>query len=99
MFPGNPSIKPIKFSEETINDNGIDFNVKVLHIFANKPTSTKETFSPLINKDNMPTKDPFQAPFENGSLIGEVTDTHSLMFNKFSVCDRHVIIITKEFEK
>ena len=47
----------------------------------------------------MPQKDPFVPPFENGAFIGEVTDTHHLMFNKFSVCERHVIIITKDFEK
>ena len=38
-------------------------------------------------------------PFENGAYIDEVTDSHCLIFNKFSVCDRHVIIVTKEFEK
>ena len=31
--------------------------------------------------------------------MGEVTDSHSLIFNKFSVCERHTIIITKEFER
>ena len=39
------------------------------------------------------------APFPQGAFIDEITDTHSLIFNKFSVCDRHVIVITKEFEK
>jgi len=53
----------------------------------------------LINKDNLPQKDPFVPPFENGAYIGEVTETHHLIFNKFSVCERHVIIITKDFEK
>jgi ATP adenylyltransferase len=38
-------------------------------------------------------------PFPQGAYIDEITDTHSLIFNKFSVCDRHVIVITKEFEK
>jgi len=28
-----------------------------------------------------------------------VTDSHHLIFNKFSVCNQHVIIITKDFEK
>lgn len=31
--------------------------------------------------------------------ISELTETHRLVFNKFSVCDNHVIVITKEFEK
>ena len=65
---------------------------------AQKPSASKDTFSPLINKENVQ-GDPFMAPFPQGSFIDEVTDTHSLIFNKFSVCDRHVIVITKEFEK
>ena len=79
-------------------DQGIDFNIKLLQILAQKPSANKDTFSPLINKDNN-LGDPFMAPFAQGAFIDEVTDTHSLIFNKFSVCDKHVIVITKEFEK
>jgi len=38
-------------------------------------------------------------PFEEGLYLGEISLTHDLVFNKFSVCDCHVIVITKEFEK
>jgi hypothetical protein len=72
-FPNNPSIKPISFSEENIEDNGINFNIKVLHLLQQKPTSTKDTFSPLINKDNPPQNNPFLPPFEPGAFIGDVT--------------------------
>jgi ATP adenylyltransferase len=99
IFPENPSIKPIKFTSEKIVDQGIEFDIKLLQILTQKPTSTKDTFSPLINKENLPSKDPFVEPFEAGAFIDEITDTHSLIFNKFSVCDQHVIIITKAFEK
>ena len=37
-------------------------------------------------------------PFEDGLFIEELNKTHSLVFNKFSVCDCHVIVITTEFE-
>lgn len=97
MFPNNPSIKPIDFTEQTIEDQNIPFNIKLLKILAKKPQGNKDSFSPLINKDNQVNKDPFCEPFENGAFIDELTDTHSLIFNKFSVCDRHVIVITKEF--
>ena len=99
MFPNNPMIKPIDFSQDTIDDQGIPFNIKLLKLLALKPTSTKETFSPLITKDNKPSANPFEPPFENGAYIDELTDTHRLIFNKFSVCERHVIVITKEFQK
>ena len=44
-----------------------------------------------------PEFDPFIPPFEHGLFIQEISDTHSLVFNKFSVCPEHVICITKEF--
>jgi hypothetical protein len=52
MFPENPSIKPIKFKQETIEDSGINFNIKLLNLLTKKPTATKDTFSPLITKDS-----------------------------------------------
>ena len=52
MFPENPMIVPIKFTEETVSDNGINFNIKLLNLLTKKPTATKDTFSPLITKDN-----------------------------------------------
>ena len=42
--------------------------------------------------------DVFMPPFEDGLFIGDISETHSLVFNKFCVCDEHVILITKVFE-
>lgn len=38
-------------------------------------------------------------PFEPGLFISEVSSTHSLMFNKFQVCNKHVLVVTTEFQK
>ena len=43
-------------------------------------------------------KNPFLPPYEEGQFIDDLTDTHALIFNKYCVCERHVIIITKQFE-
>lgn len=99
MFPMNPSIKPIGFTEETITDRGIDFKIRLLKLLLNKPVANNMTFSPLITKQAPPTDDPFVPPFKPGAYIDQVTDTHCLIFNKYSVCDRHVILATIEFEK
>ena len=32
LFPNNPSIKPIHFTAEDINDQGIVFNIKLLQL-------------------------------------------------------------------
>lgn len=99
MFPGNPSIKPIEFEAQTVPDKNINFNIKLLKILAQKPSGNKDTFSPLVTKSKQAGKNPFVEPFENGAFIDEITETHSLIFNKFSVCERHVIVITKEFAR
>ena len=52
MFPNNPSIKPIEYTAVTFVDQNIPFDIKLLKLLALKPSSTKDTFSPLINKDN-----------------------------------------------
>jgi ATP adenylyltransferase len=39
-------------------------------------------------------KDPFLPPFEEGLFINELSETHSLLFNKFQVCKEHVLVVT-----
>lgn len=91
MFPNNPSIKPIEFTYENVTDHGIQFNIKLLKLLVDKPNSTKATFDPNSMSEF---KDPFVAPFEEGSFIDQITETHNLIFNKFSICERHVILVT-----
>jgi len=100
QFKNNPSIKYIPSKDYVVEDNGIQFVIKILETLRLKPMGDKERFEQLktteapvvVKKD-----DPFVAPFEEGLFIDEITDTHSLVFNKFSVCDDHVIVITTDF--
>lgn len=91
-------IKYIQSSDEIVEDQGIKFNIKLLESLQNKPESRPENFSPLIRKEQVK-DDPFSPPFEPGMFISDLSPSHALVFNKFSVCDCHVIIITKEFEQ
>lgn len=43
--------------------------------------------------------DPFMPPFEEGLFLGAITPTHSLVFNKFCVCNEHVVAFPNEFER
>ena len=75
------------------------FVIKMLETLKHKPVGDKTKFEGLKEQKKEPIKsDPFMPPFEEGLFIDELTTTHSLVFNKFSVCDNHVIVITKEFE-
>jgi len=72
-----------------VADTSIDFNVKILESFKSKPLASDQS-------GNL--KNPFLPPFEEGQYISDILTNHRLIFNKFSVCDQHVLVITKDFE-
>ncbi|TNV76948.1 hypothetical protein FGO68_gene119 [Halteria grandinella] len=94
-FISNPALVFIKSSHHQLKceKSGIEFNVKILESLGAKPTATKETFSTGEKKDN-----PFLPPFEEGQFITDLLSEHRMIFNKYCVCDEHVLVITKEFE-
>ena len=95
-FYNNPSIVYIKSSEHAIKDlnSGIDFNVKIMESLNHKPEGQKDTFA----GESQVKKNPFVPPFEEGQVVCDILDRHRLLFNKFSVCDEHVLLVTQEFE-
>lgn len=84
MIPNNPTIIPLNYTEEFIEDKGINFNVKILHLFGNKPEANKDTFK-KTNIEDKKKEDPFMPPFEEGRFIDNLSDTHSLIHNRYSV--------------
>ena len=94
-FYNNPSIVYIPSAEHTIVDQGIEFNVKILESLSKKPESKKENFSAEATKKEE--FNPFLPPFEDGLYIDDLMENHRLLYNKFSVCDQHVLLITKDF--
>jgi len=62
-----------------------------------KPEGDKTKFAPTTQVP-AEKKNPFLPPFEEGQLIMDLLHRHRLIFNKFCVCDNHVLVITKEFE-
>ena len=75
---------------EVIEDQGIKFEVRMLESLGQKPKG-ENAFTKKADFD------PFMPPFEDGLFITDLTESHSLVFNKFSVCKEHVICITKDF--
>ena len=67
-------------------DAGVAFELRMLSSLAKKPQAIK-------------IDDPFAPPFEDGIFITEVTKTHSLVFNKYCVCDEHVVAFPNAFER
>lgn len=71
----------------------IQFYVKVISSekFA-KPKAEKSVAAPRKKVD------PFAAEYRNNILIQELTDTHTLLYNKFPLVPYHVLVVTNQFE-
>lgn len=44
------------------------------------------------------TGDPFAPPYEPALYVGEVSETHVALLNKFNVLDEHLLLVTREYE-
>ena len=83
-FEANPAIIFFETSSETVRDNDIDFDVKLIKSLDKKPTA----------KDNQNKASPFLEPFEPDLFLAKLSDTHNLLFNKFCIAKEHALITT-----
>ena len=97
QFINNPALIYIKSSEHSVTDpSGIEFNIKIMESLNSKPEGEKTHFgSSTAQKEK---KNPFLPPFEEGQFITDLLHRHRLIYNKYCVCDNHVLVITKDFE-
>lgn len=84
------SLLPISTVSEYVDDNGIRFVVRIL--------------SNLVRKDEDRLKraqekrgNPF-LPYEKELFVSDISPTHLALLNKFNVMQRHLLIVTREFE-
>ena len=84
------SLLPIGTRSEYVDDNGLRFVVRIL--------------SNLVRKDEDRLKraqekrgNPF-LPYEKELFVAELSPTHIALLNKFNVMERHLLIVTREFE-
>lgn len=84
------SLQSINTSSEYVDDNGVRFVVRVL--------------SSLVRKDEDRLKraqgkkgNPF-LPYEKELFVADLCPTHIALLNKFNVMERHLLIVTREFE-
>ena len=80
QFVGNPTIKFMPSSNETLSDGGIDFDVRLITSLAQKPTLASNQATQAKKSEGF---DPFVPPFEPGMYLAELSPTHRLLFNKF----------------
>ena len=44
-------------------------------------------------------RSPFLPPYDPALLVGAITPTHVCLLNKYNVVDRHLLIVTREYEE
>lgn len=83
------ALQPISTTSTVIEDGGVRFLTRVVENLERKRLDAVRKPSDL---------DPFAEP-EAELFVTEISGTHFALLNKFNVVDRHVILVTREFEE
>lgn len=86
------SLKSITTEYEFIEDQDINFLVRILSNLARKEQAKKQ--QKKLGKDF----NPF-LPYEEDLFVTDISKTHLCLLNKFNVVDYHLLIITRDFEE
>lgn len=83
------ALQPLSTRSELVREKGIDFVVHVLEGLARKIEET--------GRQRQEKRNPF-LPYERALYVADVGPDHVCILNKFPVVDRHVLIITRDYE-
>lgn len=84
------SLLPIRTGSEYVDDNGIRFVVRIL---SNLVRKDEDRFKRTQEKRG----NPF-LPYEKELFVADLGPAHVALLNKFNVMERHLLIVTREFE-
>jgi ATP adenylyltransferase len=85
---------PVPTNHTFIDDSGIRFFVRVLSGLARKDEARKKQDAETKRGRSV---NPFLPP-EKDLTVGNITDTHLAVLNKFNVVEHHLLIVTRHFE-
>ena len=83
------ALLPIDTESIDIEDHGVRFSVRWVSSLMRKPRRHQE--------DGAAPANPFLPP-DPALLVGDVSDTHLALLNKFPVLARHLLVVTRAFE-
>ncbi len=90
------ALQSIPTSYEFIEDNNIQFLVRILaNISRKEEAKKKETEQSKKTGEKV---NPF-LPYEEDLFVTNLSDTHLCLLNKYNVVDHHLLIITRVFEE
>jgi sulfate adenylyltransferase (ADP) / ATP adenylyltransferase len=81
------AIEKIHTREESVIDNELDFIVYIRNQESQKPRRGAKVTNPFLY------------PFEPGMLIQNYGNSYRLLFNKYPVIDKHMLLVTFQYEK
>ena len=89
------ALQSIATDYEFVEDNGVNFLVRVLTNLTRKDEAKKKQ-----DKAAKKGKDfnPF-LPYEEDLFVSDISQTHLCLLNKFNVVENHLLIVTREFEE
>ena len=92
---GCGALQSIATDYEFVEENGINFLVRVLTNLTRKDEAKKKQ-----DKAAKKGKDfnPF-LPYEEDLFVSDISQTHLCLLNKFNVVENHLLIVTREFEE
>lgn len=89
------ALRPIETKQNLVAENGVKFQVRAVSSLALK--DEHEPSSPGGTAELPAQTNPF-LPYEDDLYVGDVTDTHFCLLNKFNVIDHHLLILSREFQ-
>lgn len=89
------ALRPIETGYEFVEEGGVRFFVRVL---ANLQRKSAERAARERSAPGGQPVNPF-LPYEQALFVAVVSESHVAILNKFNVVDRHLLIVTREFEQ
>jgi len=87
----NNALFSIEAEAITLPYDGVDFVIRIAKALQKKPVLNDQKH--LVNS-----KSPFLPPYDPFLLVGSISATHVLLFNKFNIVLHHLLLVTKEYE-
>lgn len=88
------ALLPIPTEYTFIEDRGVKFFVRILACLAQKDEERKKRAQEASG--GRPAN-PF-LPYEPGLFVADISGSHVAILNKFNVVERHLLVVTREFE-
>ena len=90
------ALQPIPTECEFIEQDGVNFLVRILPNLARKEEAKKQQDKATSTSGKE--FNPF-LPYEEDLFVADISDTHVCLLNKFNVIDHHLLIVTRAFEE